>query len=272
MLAVHERDGSSHVVHAIEVGASRAQQRRSLARVEAWAQATREIPSTLGVQCWSLWAPGRLALVTRYTGSSAGLVTLDSLVAGRGGRLPLSEVVRAMTPLIGTLRAAISKGVVHGPVSMGEVLVDQHGQVCVEHFGLAAALAGRGAGPQDDLSRCLGEEIASIASIAVRLATGRSAGQTWANARANSREAADAAVAAWVRGFVMGGPAVATAAAGAEALIALLRECDVAGGVDSPAESPTPSSPQDASSGDERGGGLRGVVDRILSVFRRVPR
>lgn len=272
LLAVHERDRTSHVVHVLSIGASRSQQRRGLARVEAWARSTKGIPSTLGVQCWSLWTHGKLALVTPYTGSSQGLVTLETLLAGRGGRLPLTEGVRAITPLLSTLRESQARGVAHGPLSMGEILVDQHGQVCVEHFGLVVALSGQASDEAGERSRFVGQEVASLASIAVRLVVGRTPGEAWADAKANSPAAAEAAVAAWVRGFVLGGAAVATATAAGEALVALLRECERSGEGDS--RRPDPGSPANVETPFQvpRAGGLKGVVDRILGVFRRSPR
>lgn len=272
LLAVHERDRTSHVVHVLSIGASRAQQRRALARLESWALGTKGIPSTLGVQCWSLWTPGKLALVTPYTGSSQGLVTLETLLAGRGGRLPLTEGVRAITPLLSTLREAHARRICHGPLSMGEILVDQHGQVCVEHFGLAAALSGRGTDPSDELTRFVGQEVASLASIAVCLVTGRTPAETWANARANSPAAAEAAVAGWVRGFVLGGAAAATASAAGEALVALLRPCERSGKGDSSKPGPNPSSGEEAPFQAPGTGGIKGVLDRILGAFRRTPR
>ncbi len=267
LLAVHEREHTSHVVHVIEIGASQSQQRRGVGRIEAWAAATKGISSTLGVECWSLWTPGKIGLVTPYTGASQGLVTLEMLLEGRGGRLALPEVLRAMTPLLATLRDARSREVVHGSIGMSEVLVDQHGKVLVEHFGLAAALAGKSAKSSGEAFRFAAQEVGSLATIAIELATGRSARKTWAGARANAKDVARAALEAWVLGFVDCGPVVATAAAASEALAALLRECKQEGSPDpvqgtppDPSEFPDPPRPRSM---------LRSVVEGIIGVFRR---
>lgn len=166
-LALHERDHSSHVVHRFPRLHDRASHRRFLSAVEGVADLKH--PHVVGVEEFSICSHGRGTLVTQYTGNQDGLVTLPMLLESKSGRLGPNETDRAITHLLEALDYGCQRGVANGPVQFDQVLVDRHGRVLVELFGLARRLRGLDSAPSAELVR---DEVRSVAEIAYHLLTG----------------------------------------------------------------------------------------------------
>lgn len=108
-------------------------------------------------------------LVTPYTGSVDGLLTLKQLLAMKPmQQMPHMEAGRAVSQLIEAFAAATRQGLSHGPVGLHEVLVDRHGSLHVELFGLARRL--KGEAPRDPAVEV--HEVRSLVGLAYELVTG----------------------------------------------------------------------------------------------------
>ena len=167
-LAVHDRDQTSHVAHEFACR-DRAEQRRFLSAFEKISEL--DHPHILQVEQFAL-ADARLAwLLTPYTGNQDGLVTLESLLSAKGGRMPPQEADRAMSQLLSAIEYAHGMGYHHGPLSTDEILVDRHGRVSVDLYGLGRRLGGLAAGNAEVVR----DEVRSVVEMGYRLITGDSA-------------------------------------------------------------------------------------------------
>lgn len=82
-------------------------------------------------------------LVTPYVGASGGLLTLDGLRrAKRDCRLSPYETRLAVRQLLSAMASAHARGVVHGGFTAQEILVDRHGSLMFEMYGLRQRLSG----------------------------------------------------------------------------------------------------------------------------------
>lgn len=164
-LAVHEVELTSHVVHRLAPRTDKAGQRRFLSAVES----VRGIwhSHITPIELFAVCPAGRGCVVTPYTGNQDGLVTLASLLAAKGGRMTPVEAERAVTHVLEAMEHAHAGGVVHGPVNDAELVVDRHGRVSIELYGLARALSG-----QAFNSEVVRDEVRSVVEIAYRLITG----------------------------------------------------------------------------------------------------
>jgi len=167
-LSVHEVELTSHVVHRFPPRTDKSGQRRFLSAVESVRGI--EHPHIASIEMYAVCPTGRGCVVTPYTGNQDGLVTLDSLLAAKGGRMTPVEAERAVTHLLEAMDFAHGRGVVHGPLVGGEIVVDRHGRVAVELYGLARALSG-----QPGNSEVIRDEVRSAVEIAYRLLTGLAA-------------------------------------------------------------------------------------------------
>lgn len=173
-LALDERDNSTHVLHRFDLGGDRlggdrAERRRFLAAIEE-ASALRH-PHLLAVKTFSMGtgvSAGAAWVVTPYTGSQEGLLTLSQLVRSKGGSLSPVEAERAVEQLLEAMTYAHAADRHHGPLSAEEVLVDRRGSLAIEMYGLRRRLAGFSSG-NAELVR---DEVRSVVELAYRLLTG----------------------------------------------------------------------------------------------------
>lgn len=112
-------------------------------------------------------------VLTEYPGHSDGVITLDALVAAKGGRLTGPESARGIRHLVDALLHIHTLGVRNGGLDTAQCLVDRHGRVVLELAGVAAAIGG--AGTQDQLER---EEVCSLGLLGHRLFSGVGPGET----------------------------------------------------------------------------------------------
>ncbi len=164
--AVHAQNQTSHVLYELGSCRDRAGQRRFVAAVQALAQLNHA--HILPVQSLT-FSRDEPWLVTPYTGNQEGLVTLASLAEAKGGSMAGPEAARALVQLLAALDYAQSQSHTHGPIALDEVLVDRHGSVSIELFGLGRALKGLGAGNAE----LRADEVRSIVEMGYQLVTGR---------------------------------------------------------------------------------------------------
>lgn len=163
--AVHDVERTSHVVHRFQLTRFGITPRGFLESVER-AASVRE-PHVLEIEKYCLAEPGWACVVTPYTGNADGLLPLSVLLEAKGGQASPIEGERTATQLLAACMAGAEVGVSHGPISMDEVLVDRHGRLQVEFYGLRAMLLGQRTGPE-----FVRDEVRSIAEITYRVVTG----------------------------------------------------------------------------------------------------
>jgi serine/threonine protein kinase len=170
-LALHERDGTAHVVYRVETRRDGGSRRRFIEAVRGVARLYH--PHLLPIQSVSFddrgRDGGRGCIVGPFIGTPDGLVTLERLREAKGGRLGVSEVRHALAQMLSAVEYAHSRGVVHGAHDASRVLLDRSGKVQLELYGLERALLRADAASSAGLVR---EEVASIARLGYLLLTG----------------------------------------------------------------------------------------------------
>lgn len=154
-LALHERDATSHLVYLLPLGKSRRDHRVFLAatdRLESVAS-----PYLVSVSHAGLIGSSSGYLIASYPGTADGVLTLADLASARLGRFSAYEARRGLAHLLTGVAAGQAAGVGHGPFGAEDVLVDRHGRLMIELFGLRANLYRGGADT--------GAEVRSVGSI-----------------------------------------------------------------------------------------------------------
>lgn len=170
-LALHEKRQTSHVVYRFGVSHDAAERRRFIAAVQPLA--CLDQPHLLPVEEYSFAADGRGWLVTPYTGSQLGLMTLARLLADKGGRMAPSEAQRALTHTLEAVQSAHDIGLSHGPITPDQILIDRRGSATIELYGLDRRLhADHGQPPVDAVRQ---QEVASLIHLGYVLLTGLNA-------------------------------------------------------------------------------------------------
>ncbi len=139
-LALHVRRQTSHVVHRFGVCGDRVERRRFTTAFEQLA--TVDHPHLLRVEHFSFGSKGRPLVVTPYTGSHDGLLTLRQLLDQKRGRLSEFEAERLIEHLLDASGYGLEHGLSHGAMQADDILIDRSGCLFVEHYGLRRALAG----------------------------------------------------------------------------------------------------------------------------------
>lgn len=161
-LALDPRDASTHVLYAIESRDTTGLFEKTRV-LQGFSQA-----HLLPIEGVGVDASGTLWLASPYTGSHDGLLTLESLRQAKGGRLMPSEVEEFVSHILGAVRAAHERGLVHGPISASEILVDRRGSLLIEMYSLARALEPTPASEADAIR----DEVRSVVALAYHLLTG----------------------------------------------------------------------------------------------------
>lgn len=172
LLALHERRHTSHVVYRFGVQHDAAERRRFLNAVEPLTHL--DHPHLLPVEEYSFAGDGRAWLVTPYTGSQVGLMTLSRLLADKGGRMAPSETQRALTHTLDAVHAAHHAGLIHGPLSSDDILIDRRGSATVELYGLSLRLRPDSVPTADHAADLRRQELRSVVAMGYRLLTGLS--------------------------------------------------------------------------------------------------
>lgn len=85
---------------------------------------------------------GRVWAGEPFLGNEDGLLTLERLVGLKGGRMPPHEVGRAMVHILDAVQYAHATGLCHGVVTPSDLLVDRHGSITIDLYGLRRRMDG----------------------------------------------------------------------------------------------------------------------------------
>ncbi len=187
-LALHEGDQSSHAAHRLPPAVTREQMRRFVEAVRTCE--TLRHHHILPIEYYTIDVDGRPWVITPYSGDVDGLRTLTKLLREKRGQMDVPEAERAIVHMLEAVafahRAApASEGrearlpIVNGPHAIDEILVDRHGRVLFELYGLPRLL--RGEAPTAD-AETVRDEVRSIVEIAYQLITGLRAEAPFINA------------------------------------------------------------------------------------------
>lgn len=165
-LALHESDHSSHVAYRLGPRRNRTEQRRFLSAIEALASLDES--HILKIEQFALDQTDTAWIVCPFTGDADGVRTLARLLREKGGQLSPFELEPALTQILQGVSYAHRHRHCHGSLDMAEVLVDRHGRLIIELYGLSRALAGHG-GFDPETAR---DEVRSVAEIGYQLLTG----------------------------------------------------------------------------------------------------
>lgn len=168
--AIHEQDQSVHVAHRFKTG-------KDSDLVNKIGHSARTIsvlshPHLLPIEACIGNIGGSVWVVNPFTGNHDGLVTLESLIRAKGGRMTPAEAERALVHILEAIGYAHGEGCHHGPMHAGEVLVDRRGSLTIELYGLRRMLTSLSQRPASEIAR---DEVRSVAEIGYFLVTGLSA-------------------------------------------------------------------------------------------------
>lgn len=187
VLALHEARQSSHVAYGFGVLNDPRDRARFKRCVEEAAMSRHphvlEIEEVLFDEQNGAW------IMTPFDGDVDGVRPVSRLLREKGGQLHPGEAERAMVQLLEALmgvhpdastRAAAEVDRWNGPIQMDQVLVNRHGSLSIELYGLARLLgrefgAGAGAGGRGRTSGGGAEaraEVRSVVEIGYELITG----------------------------------------------------------------------------------------------------
>ncbi len=165
-LALHEVSQSSHVVYRFPICHDKSEKRRFLSAV----QTVEKLPHAhlLKIEQFSLDVGGAAWVVTPFTGDVDGVLSVERLLKQKGGSMAVHEAERAVVQLLETCEYTHSRRLHHGPVTMGDVLIDRHGSLLIELYGLGRQLRGLTQG-NSELER---DEVRSVVEMGYQLITG----------------------------------------------------------------------------------------------------
>lgn len=164
-LALHDSEHSSHVAYRFSDPGARTARRRLESAISTCRELKHEhiLPIEDIVE-----ADGGLWVICPFTGDVDGIRTLSKLLREKRGQMAPFEAERAMEQLLDAVAYAHTR-VVHGPIFMDDVLVDRHGRLLIEFYGLRRALSGASAAADPEDIR---DEVRSIVEIGYQLVTG----------------------------------------------------------------------------------------------------
>lgn len=169
-LAFHDGKQQPFMLYQFEGFAKKTDQRRFITAFESLSSI--EHPHLLTLMEFAFDGNTDSALlVTPYPATHDGLLTMSRLLEQKHGRMPVSEVRRAVVQLLETLVHVHDRGILHGPLSLDEILVDPHGSLIIDLFGFRRAVYG--ALRENSFDKA--DEVRGVVEIAYALVTGLSA-------------------------------------------------------------------------------------------------
>jgi serine/threonine protein kinase len=169
-VALHARNNTSHVGYRFAPCRDRSEQKRFLEAVNA--AAGLESTHILKVQEFAFEHGVRPYVITPFGGDVDGLRSLDGLLRQKNGQLTPAETGHAIEQILEAVHDAHTAPtpVVHGTMKMDEILVDRHGRLHVELYGLARGLRREGTGGSSAAAAL--DELRSVVEMAYQLLTG----------------------------------------------------------------------------------------------------
>ncbi len=161
-LALHEGVMSSHVIYRF----APAHRDGFLAMMER--AATLNHGHILKIEHFDIDDQGQPFCVTPFTGDRDGVLTLGQLIRAKGGMFSLEEAKRGADQVLSAIAHAHRLGCPHGPLSMDEILVDRHGSLKLELYGVARMLGH----PENDLAEQQRREVQNAMAILYQMITG----------------------------------------------------------------------------------------------------
>lgn len=166
-LALHRTNQTSHLSFRFPVFHGRTEQRRF---VEAAGLISKlDHPHILEVQEYALDESGAGWIISPFHGDVDGVCPLERLLRDKGGRLEPMEARRAITQLLECVEYAHSQRLVHGPITIEELVVTRQGSVQFELYAMHRLLDGLEPRGNSELIR---DEVRSVVEIGYRLLTG----------------------------------------------------------------------------------------------------
>ncbi len=165
-VGLHEHRRTNHLIYRLPACRDRGERRDMLELLDR-ASAIRH-PHLLALEQYTFGSDGSPWIVAPYTGSQAGLTTLNDVLESKGGKMPVFEGERTLEHLLTGVALAHKGGVVHGPALDEELLVDRSGRLLIELYGLRRGLDRTGTSEREDAR----DEIRSIVQLGYRLITG----------------------------------------------------------------------------------------------------
>jgi hypothetical protein len=164
-LAVHETEQTSHLVYEMAPCFERSERRRVVGAIEPLLEMRH--PHVLGLEHFS-FVGNRPWLVAPYPGNQKGLVTLEDLVAEKGGQMEQVEADRLLRQLLEAMEYIHGRGCGWGRVEARWMLVDRSGRAAAELVGVARRLEGL-RGVNAELIR---DEVRAMVALGYKLITG----------------------------------------------------------------------------------------------------
>lgn len=169
-LAFHEGRQCPFMLYQFEGFAKKTDQRRFITAFEKLSAL--EHPHLLSLMEFAFDGNTDSALlVTPYPATHDGLLTMSRLLGQKQGRMPVPEVRRAIVQLLETLQFVHDRDLLHGPLSLDEILVDPHGSLIIDLYGFRRTVEGI----HNDSLFDRADEVRSIVEMAYTLITGLSA-------------------------------------------------------------------------------------------------
>ena len=193
-LALHLADQSSHVAYRFPVVLGEVEQSRVRSIVARAALLSHA--HILTIERFMFDPAGHPWVITPYTGDVDGLRSLGRLLRDKHGQMPPIEAMRALMQILeasGFAHTCIAFGASgvprsvdapaplthHGVLTLGQVLVDRHGSLAIELYGLARALRSHEPSAAALTPEIIRDEIRSIVEIGYQLVTGLRAEAPW---------------------------------------------------------------------------------------------
>lgn len=180
-LALHAVDQSSHVAMRFPLCEDRDSMRRFVDAIRMCEGLRQE--HLLRVEYHTFDAEGHPWVIAPFTGDVDGVRTLAKLLREKKGQMHPFEAERAIQQVLEAAVYAHSTEpardgrearlpVVHGPLSMDEILVDRHGRIVIELYGVGRLLRADQGWSTVRSPELVRDELRSIAEIGYQLITG----------------------------------------------------------------------------------------------------
>jgi serine/threonine protein kinase len=170
-LVLDERHQTNHLVYVNPPMPGSADQRRFIERVSLLARSSH--PHLPKIEAYSFTPDNRPFVVTPYTGTHEGIMSVRDHITRKGGRLTVPETERAINHLISAIRYAhttLPDSLIHGAFDAASLLIDRNGSLIIENYALRSIVPASG---WQHLRLDRSDEVRSIVRVAYEMLTGQ---------------------------------------------------------------------------------------------------